>query len=912
MSLVSLFKEKGIERVLGDGIKNKNYEFEVRYTEMITQSMMEHIVALLTFSPEEGGLELPYEGHTVLNVVNDMDDVRMSLMGKDAIKLYWVERRAPDPDWIRKKRLKNMDLSDYNLRLSLSEETELSKTSSEVQSNLKKLKNTEVIKTYRLKNITRIKWGSFWFDCSVIKQATGKTFKGSKVIEMPPQYEIEIEYNKEEKDLKKAYAELIERVEFLIKNLQQSIYVISQSEKDKIMTTYRDLIGFRGKNTGKNTGKNNSNSRQEFIAANPTTLKLETLAKEELGRYAISYKIDGERHLIYITNGKLYAFPITLELKNTGITIPVEYNNTVLEAELVNDIFWVYNCIFYKNRDVRSLNLIGDESRLNLMRDVISKVKKESVYELREIIFKAGPVYGVCRDFWSRRADQLFEVDGLIFTPAYEAYPKTLGTWKKLYKWKPPKYNTIDFLVKTEKDINNKDKIYPLVIPSKEAGFPAVVRQYKVLNLFVGDTLMMKNGKKKIVPVIFNPNSEDTGGGEIPEIARAKILLNEKGQMLTDSNELIMDDSIVEMSYNREKREWNPLKNRDDKTKRYKEGAPVYGNASFVAYDNWDSIQNPITEDMITTGDLAGAKIDIKSPKDISSICAPVSNTDDSLMDYEKYLNRCIKYLLENYVFKSSASGGEFRLMDMTWGRGFMMPYWSKFKQVLSVVEDKMCAEYEQRLVKESMSESSTSKESKVNIIWGNPAKVMYPDFKIAESERGKKLLKEIVPASNSFDIVSTFWGLEEVIVDDKSFKRFLLNISENLKPNGRWIGVSLDGQAVFDMLKGEKSVAGNGWSIEKEYKIRDWDGHKKSYGKAYLLNLGEEITYQQYLVPVEYVSKTAKEYGLELERMESISKIETGLEINREDEKFVFGHVYFEFKKTGTVSPKNRKKLLS
>ena len=61
-----------------------------------------------------------------------------------------------------------------------------------------------------------------------------------------------------------------------------------------------------------------------------------------------------------------------------------------------------------------------------------------------------------------------YETDGLIFTPANtgvgsnkigESLPPTKMTWENSFKWKPPEFNTIDFLVTTKKTESGEDFI---------------------------------------------------------------------------------------------------------------------------------------------------------------------------------------------------------------------------------------------------------------------------------------------------------------------------------------------------------------------------------------------------------------------------------------------------------------------
>lgn len=66
--------------------------------------------------------------------------------------------------------------------------------------------------------------------------------------------------------------------------------------------------------------------------------------------------------------------------------------------------------------------------------------------------------------------DYKYVTDGLIFTPCNTGVggsaPGQVGpldrkfTWALSFKWKPPQYNTVDFLVTTVKDDKtNRDKV---------------------------------------------------------------------------------------------------------------------------------------------------------------------------------------------------------------------------------------------------------------------------------------------------------------------------------------------------------------------------------------------------------------------------------------------------------------------
>ena len=84
--------------------------------------------------------------------------------------------------------------------------------------------------------------------------------------------------------------------------------------------------------------------------------------------------------------------------------------------------------------------------------------------------FYTGSIFESCRILLEKERDGLFEyeTDGLIFTPARfgvggnkagEASKPMKVTWEHSFKWKPPEYNTIDFLVTTKKNKMGQDVV---------------------------------------------------------------------------------------------------------------------------------------------------------------------------------------------------------------------------------------------------------------------------------------------------------------------------------------------------------------------------------------------------------------------------------------------------------------------
>ena len=87
------------------------------------------------------------------------------------------------------------------------------------------------------------------------------------------------------------------------------------------------------------------------------------------------------------------------------------------------------------------------------------------------------------------------------------------------------------------------------------------------------------------------------------------VVLEKKGNdsvLLTEDNSgIIEDETIVEFKYDLQPKfwQWTPIRVRLDKTADYRAGGRNYGNAYHVAQSVWNSIHNPVTHEMITTGE---------------------------------------------------------------------------------------------------------------------------------------------------------------------------------------------------------------------------------------------------------------------------------------------------------------------
>ncbi len=529
-------------------------------------------------------------------------------------------------------------------------------------------------------------------------------------------------------------------------------------------------------------------------------------------------------------------------------------------------------------------------------------------------------IFENCKTVLDRVRDGLFEyeTDGLIFTPADtgvgstrvgETIDPVKRTWRASFKWKPPEHNTIDFLVTTMKTEGGTDIVKNIFEQGDDMMAVDNLTQYKVLQLRVGfderkngylnpcedviqDRLPKQTTREEAShykPVPFYPMNPTP---QFPAYI-CNLVLEDKGNIkimtTEDKNSVIEDEMIVEFKYDGSKEkfwQWVPIKVRLDKTADYRSGGRNYGNAYHVAQSVWNSIHNPITETMLTTGDNIP---DLIADDDIYYNKKERGTITQSLRDFHNlYIKRAL-------ILAAAKKGGT--LIDMTVGKGGDFPKWiaAKLSFIFGIdisrdnIENRLngaCARflnYRKQFrampyalfVHGNSSLNIRSTEAIYTDKGKEITRAIFGDGPKDEARLGKGVFRQYGKGKGGFNVVSNQFSIHYFFKNPTTLNNFLRNVSECCAVGGYFIGSSYNGREVFRRLakkeEGEsisiRTTDGiKMWDIRKQYSAQEFNNDASSLG--YRIDVFQESigkTFSEYLVNYQYLIRLLENYGFTL-----------------------------------------------
>ena len=766
------------------------------------------------------------------------------------------------------------------------------------------------------------------------------------IFELNEQYEIEIEINNNKiKDTNAVDLEIMLKkvIKYVMSGLQETNYPIGISEINNIQIEYYNLIKGKDYVISKIEPKDFIGPSSSTLQLSNISVKNEDSDIVNIrDNYTVTDKADGERKLLFISStGKIYLIITNINIQFTGsYTKNKELYNTLIDGEhiLYNklnefiNLYAAFDIYFIKNNDVRKLEFVpneGDETiknkfRLPLLTNVIMSLDSKLIgtnklspirIELKKFYQtnRSNNIFKACSNIINNRYE--YETDGMIFTP------KNLGvginslddkiksnrvTWKYSLKWKPAEFNTIDFLITIKKTSTGADYIGTIFNKGLKTNNINQITQYKTVILRVGfdenkhgylnpcqniidDNFPKYNyneDRNQYKPVQFFPSNPYDSEAGIANIL-LKLDSNNNKVMFTENNEIIEDNTIVEFKYVLDYEKgwrWVPLRVRYDKTAEFRNGFKNYGNAYHVAQSNWYSIHNPITIEMLTTGNNIPEELiddDIyynkykgpnltKSLRDFHNlyvkrkIIQAVSNSSDTLIDYAvgkggdlpKWINAKLKFVFGIDLSKDNIENR----LDGACAR--YLNYKKKFKNLPDAI-----------FINGTANKNIKSLNSQFNDKAKQITKSIFGEGINDEKILGKGISRLYGIVKEGFNISSIQFALHYMFESKDTLNQFLLNLAECTKLGGYFIGTSYDGNKIFNLLKSkqqnesliikDKNSELNLLEITKLYDSDIFKDDSSSLG--YSINVFQESinkTFKEYLVNYKYLNKILEDYG--------------------------------------------------
>jgi len=864
-------------------------------------------------------------------------------------------------------RLDPIAYNDFGFRITYKQEKILKQEFGIVQNLLQTWNNQKkVFRLIKRFTFTNARFPHIKVDCSVVRgsKKVGRRLipeyriETSDVFNNPETYEIEIEVDKKYTTPGTNVPDLVKEIrtaiKYVLSGIQQTNFPVSFSEQNKALDEYMHILYKNPPDRRVRTRDFVGPSSISLERPNIAPIESDVLVPNIRGNYTVTEKADGVRKLLFINSkGKVYLIDVNMQVQFTGtISKNKQIFNTILDGEhvlhnkygafinnyLPFDIYYVNKSDhraepFYAVKDGDeskhghdSVNRIG---RLVLLNKVVKELNLTPVVgDTIPILIKvknfhvssnAQEMFANCAQILQREKDELFEyeTDGLIFTPADKGVGSdTVGevldpvkrTWEWSFKWKPPEFNTIDFLVTTQKSDAGEDIVRNIFQSGDDMSAVDNLTQYKTLILRVGfderrhgylnpcedviqDRLPRRTRQEdnsSYKPVPFYPTNPTP---KFPAYI-CNALLENKGTtnvLLTENKQqVIEDETIVEFKYdpNREKFwQWVPIRVRLDKTADYRSNGRNFGNAYHVAQSVWNSIHNPVTEEMLTTGNGIP---DVIADDDVYYNKKTKGTITRSLRDFHNlYVKRAL-------ILAASQRGGT--LIDMTAGKGGDFPKWiaAKLSFVFGLdisrdnIENRLdgaCARFLNyrkqfrtmpyalffflmiRRPPRSTQACYTDKGKQIT-------RAVFGDGPRDEKLLGKGVFRQYGKAADGFDVVSNQFSIHYFFENDQTLNSFLRNVSECCKVGGYFIGTSYDGREVFRQLEDKEEgeslfVTQNGikmWEIKKQYSSDSFNNDISCLG--YKIEVYQESinkAFAEYLVNYEYLTRLLSNYGFAL-----------------------------------------------
>ena len=909
--------------------------------------------------------------------INERDNVTSFIKGSGRFTSARVPMRVIIKNFVQGYR--SLDIDACDTRINVKTETEIAKRSDELRM-LDGMRG----RTYRLKKRFSIvtKDALFRVDATIVRMATVTQGEGplaSGVLSAPKTYEIELEYIGNQSGARSS-ALLAQKMVQTAMELKMAM----DGDDTYIVPSLRDAILADMKSTF---------GTDKFIGPMPITLERGNLIKNEynndciLTGYTITDKADGERCLLYmsgIADGTVFKISKSggkIVIKNTMMSCNLSKGASVLDCEHVTQTaagdriseFMVFDAYSLDGEPIAHMPLLSDASdastpsRLQKAREIVSAINAQQnkvfVKTFHDDIFK-----GAQEIMASYRCGKIkHHIDGLIYTPKAFAVgalfqgdiPHYGSVWEKVYKWKPPRDNSIDFLVHfvgTPLPGSTPDGL-PLMqrmdlyvgADRRSVGENGRITSFEGLKALVGlATRSIAHAGYEDRQFVVEPNDESVSSTHVAVDVEAQ-----KPKCL--NGELIGHLSVVEMV--RKDAKWVPLRLRQDKN---------HGNDVHAAMNVWRSICQPLEEDVVAGIVKLPSHMYLSDIEDTDIYYnrkqAGRSSNRAASRGIKDFHNNMVKRTL---VEKLARRGKCKSVFDIACGKG---------NDILKYLDNDITTIVGADKSSDNIENASDGAYARAIDILNSPIKSVRRErarngtIAFFDADFGEKMTGEHIESINDdnrralirmlwyggtppsrgahsnslnkysgivkrrFDMAACQFAIHYFMGSRQTLTAFASNLDTVLKPGGYFVGTCLDGRLVDKELRnvGGKEIRGvrGGrlvWSIKNMYGALDED-ENSNYGKkirVFMETINQPI--DEYLVDFDLlvhelarkgiVALDASEYRLlglnnytgTFRQMYEEAQAQTHRDIMSEEEKqYSFLNRWFVFKKsTGLNSEK-------
>jgi hypothetical protein len=773
----------------------------------------------------------------------------------------------------------------------------------------------------------------------------------SKIINKTQQYEFYIDITNTDKD------NIIPSIIKMEQSLHLNSFIISKNQQLDVIKDYGNLIKndiytrkFDDKKPPLLTPKPFTLERMNML--NPSDFENGYGISSILSEYTVTEKADGERLLMYINNiGGVYLINNSHQVIDTGLKSPSELYNSLIDGEYITcnkrtdnasiGLYASFDMYYYNGKKITQLPLIatsdnssseGSQSRYNYLLKTEKLLKSNNEYAIDYIVKEhmySKDILNDCKNILTKNIIYQYEIDGLIFTPAklavysnYANKPEPITDklgWNKVFKWKPPEQNSIDFLVKKGENITIDTINY--VEFKLYVGYNASqIENYTMNDVFnyIYKFNQYRNEikeREKYVCRLFMPEYYYEKGIEKSLI---KMLPNKEIRCV--NGDKIEDEIIVEFNYDSSEinpsLRWKPMRVREDKTRIYRQGVLSKTLNDFsVACNIWRSIHNPISQNNIIGNERIVNNMDVA---ELSSDDIYYSRTIQNEARLSHQMLVFHNHGIKDFLYSKPSKKGS--IVELACGQGGDLNRWIKneYRFVLGVdlVKNNIYSPNHgayARLLRErkrffinmknvnnmifpemvfAVGDCSKSIRTGDCAISDDPSrddKDSYNVLKMVFNRGNRKIEtqynKIIGRGVNGFDVCSCMFGIHYFFKNEETLDGFLLNVSQLLNIGGVFFCTFMDGEKIETDIKnngGDKIEGFKKLSNRREDKgepiwaiLRSYDKNEVSpYNKQ--INVFIETTSKlipEYVVSYEFLIEKCKEHGLKIKETELFSE---------------------------------------